>query len=858
MTAAKENRPAEVVDTGRSSKGNLNDDPARQRNASEPLKISALADDITGYANAADIYWNLGWRGVLALDAGTKVPPPIGFTGYDGIDPSYPDVCEWKNSKPDGNTAIRLSGSEIGIDVDCHSGKAGAATLAEAERRWGKLPSAPTSTSRRDGSGIRLFRVPPGTKLDTVIKFEIDGRKLGDIEIIQHHHRYVVAWPSCHPDTGEQYRWERDGKIIDPPAPDDLPELPAAWIDGLRVEDSRNGAEIGSQIPADVWKYLTEGEMSGRVAAKLSEAIADLSTGSRHDNTREHCLTLLRYGKCGDPGTMNAVNVLGEAFVKAVGADRKGGAEEAKAEYVRYFTNAGAARLLATPNTTEYIPPPDEPPQWPPCDSEGSTDAEPPEGEPGDTALDTFTHSGHLGMADQFAQFAGGKLIHVFGIGWHIWDGTRWKLDEAGHTQRMLKDLLRREWMRAFAIPDTDKRRRRISEIARCESAPGMKGVLYCASFLDAFATVADDLDPDPYLVNCANGTLDLRTGELHAHNAADKITKVTRGAYHLDAAGELWPAFLKKVLPDNDIRGYLQRVCGVALLGKVIEHNMSILKGVGNNGKGTFYQALVFALGDYASMADPDLFLERKSTSHLGEMALRGLRLAVVSESGKGRALDEARMKRLTGGDLINARFHYQNPVTFSPSHLPLFVTNHLPKVSGGDPAVWRRLRVIPFDVVITEAERDNELDAKLQLEADTILAWAVDGWKAYVAKGNRLAEPVGVLAATTQYRTDSDDIQRFLDDKDWVYIPPPLPSLQAKNKATGKQLHNAYLKWANEEGGDDSVSLRAFTAALDAKGFTAPEAMRTNKGRWRPGICLTDLHAADGNDEPQRKGKW
>ena len=172
----------------------------------------------------------------------------------------------------------------------------------------------------------------------------------------------------------------------------------------------------------------------------------------------------------------------------------------------------------------------------------------------------------------------------------------------------------------------------------------------------------------------------------------------------------------LEKVLPDKNIREYLQRVVGVSLLGRVVEHNLVILAGRrGRNGKGTLYLTLDFAFGDYADMASSELFMEHQnagaSAATHGDMALRGLRLVVVSESGRGRAFDEARLKRLTGGDLINARALYQDPVTFRPSHLPLFVTNHLPKASSEDEPVWARLRVVPFDVVIPEEEQDPHL---------------------------------------------------------------------------------------------------------------------------------------------------
>ena len=362
------------------------------------------------------------------------------------------------------------------------------------------------------------------------------------------------------------------------------------------------------------------------------------------------------------------------------------------------------------------------------------------------------------------------------------------------------------------------------------------------------FAVTVDDLDADPYLLNFANGTLDLRTLELRQHDPADRITKVTRAAYDPDATSAAWTAFLEKVLPDKEIREYLQRVAGVALLGRVVEHNLVILAGKkGRNGKGTLYLALCFALGDYADMASSELFMEHKSAGPSaatpGDMALRGRRLVIVSESGRGRAFDEARLKRLTGGDLIPARALYQEQVTFRPSHLPLFVTNHLPKASGDDEAVWARLRVVPFDVVIPEAEQDPHLAEKFEAEAEAVLAWAVAGWKDYRARGEKLAEPPGVLVATKKYRNDSDDVGRFLDDNRWIV---------KSAKATTAVLHNGYLLWAKAEGGE-GVNLKEFGKVLDDKGY--PVSDRTKTGRFRDGLAPHPLmYTAGVGWRPQR----
>lgn len=191
----------------------------------------------TGYGAAFDVYYKLGWPGVLALRAFTKYPPPEGHTGHNGVDPSYADICTWAQERPGGNLALRLPGDVIGIDVDAYGKKTGAATLAEGESRWGALPPSYRSSSRTDGvSGIKLFKVPPGTVLRDGIGFPELG--IGDIDIVQRHHRYVLCWPSLHPEH-RQYQWirEADGAVLDtPPGPADLPDLPQEWLEALRAK----------------------------------------------------------------------------------------------------------------------------------------------------------------------------------------------------------------------------------------------------------------------------------------------------------------------------------------------------------------------------------------------------------------------------------------------------------------------------------------------------------------------------------------------------------------------------------------------------------------------------------------------
>lgn len=430
-------------------------------------------------------------------------------------------------------------------------------------------------------------------------------------------------------------------------------------------------------------------------------------------------------------------------------------------------------------------------------------------------------HRGQVRMAYRLADAYGGQLVHVHGLGWQVWDGRRWVEDHRGEAKRAVLHVLRDALARS--LNDKDIR----TDVTKCESATGVAGVLDIAAALEPFAFTVADLDADPYLLNVANGTLDLRTFELRPHDPYDHITKITAGAYTTDAAGQRWTMFLERVLPDPEVRAFLQRLVGVGLLGVVVEHVLGILTGIGRNGKGVFYGALGHALGDYATVAEPDLFMHREGAHPTGEMDLRGVRWAVVSENDRGRRLADATMKRLTGGDEIKARRMRQDFVRFKPSHTPILVTNHLPVVAGDDPALWARMRVVPFAVVIPPEERDGHLEERLQLEADAILTWAVAGYRSYRDRGG-LAEPAAVQVATDDYRRDSDSVRRFVEE--CCFVNPHM------HVTTGAAFQR-WSRWQADDGAEP-MSSKAFGHALDRLGYPAGKGGRA--GRQRRGIGL------------------
>lgn len=291
----------------------------------------------TPYASAWDTYWRHGWRGIIPLPAARKVPPPDGYTGYDGAYPSYADCHTWADTRPDANLALRLTPTIIGIDVDAYGGKQGAHTLTDLVTRYGPLPPTWMSTSRDDGiSGIRLYAVPPNTRLVTA---------LPGIEFIQYFHRYLVAWPSIHPDTGNTYQWvdEATGELGGLPDTNQLPELPDAWVTGLTATSERPTKTTNVDL-RELLLSLPVGDPCPHVYRAAGKAMEGTA---RHDAYNSAVLTLLGAGRRGCPGSLQVLPRLRAAFIAEVTSDgtMTRSLAEATAEWERNIT--GAAAIVA-------------------------------------------------------------------------------------------------------------------------------------------------------------------------------------------------------------------------------------------------------------------------------------------------------------------------------------------------------------------------------------------------------------------------------------------------------------------------------------------------------------------------------
>lgn len=402
-------------------------------------------------------------------------------------------------------------------------------------------------------------------------------------------------------------------------------------------------------------------------------------------------------------------------------------------------------------------------------------------------------HRGQMRFAQRFVAHYAGKFIHAHGIGWHQWDGRRWKPDEDGAPMRAVERLLKGAYG-DLARLDGDAKKDLFLDIGRCSSSGGVRGVLDLAGSLHPCAVASKRLDAQPTLFNTQSGTLDLESGQVYRARSHDLMTKAAGAAFDPDATSDEWDRFLKTILPDEDVRKFAQRLFGYSLLGVVREHVMPIFTGTGANGKGTLRDAIKAALGDYVIEVDPELLMESRNPRHLTFlMELKARRLVFCSETEKGRKFAESTMKRLVGGDPIQANRMHRDPITFDPTHTLIMMTNHLPDVSGDDPAVWRRILVVPFDVVIPESDRDPALPERLRKPdvRAAVLAWCWHGFLEYQQRG--LDAPEAVRSRTDVYRKDSDDLGRFIAEE-LAFGPAQM--------VRSKELYERYERWCRENG--------------------------------------------------------
>jgi putative DNA primase/helicase len=427
-----------------------------------------------------------------------------------------------------------------------------------------------------------------------------------------------------------------------------------------------------------------------------------------------------------------------------------------------------------------------------------------------------------LGNAERFVAHHGEDVRYCYP--WRKWlvrTGARWERDEAGLVHRLAKETVRGIYREASDAEDEDRRKALAKHAAASESEARIRAMVELAK---SEAPVSpDELDADPWHLNVQNGTIDLRTGELREHRREDLITKLAPVEYDPDATAPTWEAFLERVLPGEELRGFVQRAVGYSATGDTSEQCMFIHHGPGANGKSTFQEAVAAALGDYAMRTPTETLLVKRAGGVPNDVArLKGARFVTASETEEGRRLAESLVKDLTGQDTISARFMWAEWFDFKPTHALHLSTNHKPEIRGTDPAIWRRIRLIPWAVTIPPAEQDRKLAEKLRDELPGILAWIVRGCSAWLQEG--LKAPEVVRQATKAYRAEMDVLAAFLAD---------CCLRDEDESAFAGELWGAWKRWCDESG-EQAGTQKRFGGRLAERGFLNHRDSRTGRKVW------------------------
>ncbi len=431
-----------------------------------------------------------------------------------------------------------------------------------------------------------------------------------------------------------------------------------------------------------------------------------------------------------------------------------------------------------------------------------------------------------IDTAKRFSERYGDEIAFTNAYGWLKYIDGRWKgsadpyvLACAMNTAKWIEDEAR------FKTDDAAKKER--SDLARRSSSRhAIENMMRLAQ--PALSKEDSTFDRNKMLLNVANGTIDLKTGELRSHDPRDCITKISPIDFDPHAKAPVFSRFLRGIMrEDRHSISYLQRVFGYCLTGETKEQKFFFIVGPGGTGKSVLTKVLRALAGEYAVQSDMRTFLVKQYDNEIPEdiARLHGVRVAVAAEANVDRQIDEAKIKTLTGQDPIVARRMRQNSFQFEPEFKLLLVANHFPRVREAGDAFWRRVQVIPMERRLAEDEVDHQLSEKLMKELPGILAWALRGCLEWQRVG--LQEPLSVSDATQRWQGFADTFTDFL--KDQCLLDPSAT-------VSSSRLFETYCSWCQSRGAPP-LSVGGFKIKLQEKNLNH---RHTNSGNIWGGIRL------------------
>ena len=860
----------------------------RRTRTPSPTKSASASSSGSGSENLrskrpwesfAPKYFEAGWV-PLPLPPRRKSSPPTGSTGkYDMPDKNK--VMKWhRDYQANGNIALRMPDTVIGIDVDAYGEKVGRASFEELCEDLGPLPPTWTLTARSDGiSGIRFFQVPAG--------LHWSGQPIADIQIIQNHHRYAVAYPSIHPDTKKIYLWyppgaglngSPEGITVDNEIPllTDLAPMPAAWVEGL------SGGRMWSALPSDVsatradileWvKERPSGEMCRLMRKQVAAAVDEISAGGAHDALNSRVYSVVSLASEGHSGVVKAIRVIRDAFYKEVKAPGRKGQRtdrQAIAEFNR--VRDGAVRIMmasvadgesvveeecgCTENSLSW------------GEKLGVVVEEADFGGSGGSGPKRRAKIGKAKAADKYTYDDSGNAEHLLDIldgsayyvagekAWYFWTPASgaWAPDPHGNRVMQASQLVGKR-QRELCDEWTDKlvssgstvaddvggnvagKIGLLSKHAKVSSDhKGLTNMAKIAAAQDRALQDAEAFDCSPSLLACPNGTLELGMSGVRFRPAArsDLVSLTTGTRYVAGATSEAWDAYLARFIPDASVARYVQKIAGYTLFGSNPERKMFFMQGTTSTGKTTFVNAFNGALGEYAGTMNLSLFRDNQDERPRADL-VRGLgkRLLSASEASAEWYLHADQVKRLTGGDPIRARLLYSSTyIERVPAFTPWVATNAMPQMTGKDKAIERRLVCVPFREVVAEGAEDFRITVALASAEgrSAVLAWAVRGWELYREEG--MVAPSAVVRATAKMLGEMSDLDVFLGE---------VTRVNPTGKVSASKIFNSWMMWADANNVDVSrMSSNKFGRELSGRGYGVQTTSRDGRSiKMRTGL--------------------
>lgn len=418
---------------------------------------------------------------------------------------------------------------------------------------------------------------------------------------------------------------------------------------------------------------------------------------------------------------------------------------------------------------------------------------------------------------------------------WYFWNGEIWILDESGEVKKLADEVCEDLKKEALLEQDED-RQKALYKFANKTASHGNKEAMVkeCQHLYDIPAS-PDDFDTYTDYLNCKNGIVNLRNGELIPHDPNFMMTKICYADYDVEhKKPKMWLKFLDDVTNGNkELQEYIQRCVGYSISGSTIEQCVYFLYGMGNNGKSTFLDTLADLFGNYSANTQPETLMIHSKLGGTGANSdiarLKSARFVTSEEPTEGVRLNEGLIKQLTGGSKITCRFLYGDEFEYTPEFKIWVATNHKPVIRGTDFGIWRRIKLIPFEVNIPKEKVDKNLKYKLRKEFPQILAWAVDGcinWQKY-----GIDEPDCVTEATQEYKKEMDLIAGFVEQ--CLVI-----DYDCNEKIMASDLFSLYSKWAKANNEWEMSSKKFF---MEAK-KRLPESGRSGKGVFYTSIKLSE----------------